>query len=224
MVVSKVFIACGGYYDNFNYPKALTEINGEKLVDRTIRLLKEYGIEPTVCCNLGETLFDSYNPTKCKFTYNHVQGTGYYLDLFDALPIFGQCIILYGDVYYTEQAIDKIILKYEKTDRNIFICNALPFNEKRERWGEPFGWIVKDEEEFAYAVSLGKKFQDRGIVVNRRTGKLGGVPTNWELAQIINGLDVNGFYFDEEDCLIISDKTIDVDDPSAIERVSERVK
>ena len=35
---------CGGYYEHFETPKQLTEINGETLVGRTIRLLKENGI------------------------------------------------------------------------------------------------------------------------------------------------------------------------------------
>ena len=42
----KYVIMCGGYYQNFKEtPKQLSVVNGERIVDRTIRLLKENGIE-----------------------------------------------------------------------------------------------------------------------------------------------------------------------------------
>ena len=38
----KYVIMCGGdYKDQFETPKPLLEVNGEKLVERTVRLLKE---------------------------------------------------------------------------------------------------------------------------------------------------------------------------------------
>ena len=38
-------VMCGGYYENFKEHKALSVINGERLIERTIRLLKENNIE-----------------------------------------------------------------------------------------------------------------------------------------------------------------------------------
>ena len=40
-----IIIMCVGYYENFKEHKSLSIINGEKLIERTIRLLKENGIE-----------------------------------------------------------------------------------------------------------------------------------------------------------------------------------
>ena len=37
-------IMCGGSYSHMSKPKAMFEINGEKLIERTIRLLNENGI------------------------------------------------------------------------------------------------------------------------------------------------------------------------------------
>ena len=213
-----VFIMCGGYYTNFSYPKALTEINGEKLVDRTIRLLSKYDTWTVVCCNPEDSLFDSYEPLRCNFTFNYLEQSGYYLDLFDAVPCKWECIYLFGDVYYTEDAIDKIIERFMSTDRNIFICNEYPFNEQHLRQGEPFGWIVKDQKEFHCAIGLCKSLQDRKIVDHAN-----GVASNWELAHVINGLGINEFNLRKEDCLVINDKTIDVDDPSVIGKVQDRV-
>lgn len=215
--MNKAFIMCGGYYPNFSYPKSLTVINGEALVDRTIRLLSVYDdIKYEVCCNLEETAFDAYNHQKCNFTYNHITWAGYYLDIYDAVDFTEPCIFLFGDVYYTEDSIVKIINKFHETERNIFICNKYPFNDKGLRQGEPFGWVVKDVTEFKASLLLGKRFQDRGIITN-----IEGVPSNWELAHIINGLAANDFCLRKEDCLIIDDLTIDVDDPSVIEKIAK---
>ena len=40
----KYIIMCGGNYTRFETPKQLTEIDGEQLVARTIRLLREAGV------------------------------------------------------------------------------------------------------------------------------------------------------------------------------------
>jgi len=210
----EVYLMCGGYYPNFPYPKAMTVINGEPLFKRTMRLL-EGRAETHICCNTEETAFDEYKPVKCAFTYDHVKDTGYYLDIFDAVPFNEECIFLFSDVFYTENAIDRILERFSEADRNIFICNEYPFNEKGLRQGEPFGWIVKDVGEFKSAVLLCKRFQDRGIV--------NVVPSNWELAHVINGMGVNEFNLRKEDCLIIDDVTIDVDDPSVIEKIERRI-
>ena len=210
---------CGGYYKNFDYPKPFVKINGEKLIDRTIRLLKNYGADIKVCCNMEETAFEDYDLIHCKFTYSHTEQKGYYLDIFDQVPFDEECIFLFGDVFYTEEAILRIIARFNETRRNIFICNQYPFNDQHRREGEPFGWIVKDIDEFRWAVKLCKKFQDRGIITNYEM-----IPTNWELAHLINGLGVNDFCLRKKDCLVIADDTIDVDDPSVINSVEQRVR
>ena len=215
----KVFILCAGYYKNFDKPKALTEINGERLVDRTIRLLKPYNVAPIITCNEEETLFDEYEHINTKQTFDHVERKGYYLDAF--IPCDEQCIYLFGDVYYTKQAIDSIINVFNNTKHNIFICNKYPFNDNEDRVGEPFGWIVKDQEEFRAAITICKKLQDRERV--KQNDKLR-ISTNWELSQVINGNGINNFKFKKEDCLIIDDLTIDVDDPSVIERIENERK
>lgn len=214
----KVFIMCGGYYENFDYPKSLTKINNEALVDRTIRLLSRYDVEAVVCCNEEETIFDDYNVYKAKFTFDYLKQTGYYLDVFDAIHYDEPCIYLFGDVYYSDNAIKEIIDKFNNTNRNIFICNEYPFNKEHLRQGEPFGWIVKDQQEFKSAITLCKKFQDRNVIDHAN-----GIPSNWELAHIINGLGVNDFNLRRDDCLVINDVTIDIDEPHVIETIEKRV-
>ena len=56
----KYIIMCGGKYDLFTTPKQLTKINGEELVARTIRLLKENGIED-IAISSKDKRFDKFN-------------------------------------------------------------------------------------------------------------------------------------------------------------------
>ena len=48
----KYIIMCGGKYPKFEIPKQLLKVNGEVLVERTIRLLKENGIT-NICGEVG---------------------------------------------------------------------------------------------------------------------------------------------------------------------------
>ena len=41
----KYIIMCGGQYKKWETPRQLTKINGESIVERTIRLLKENGVD-----------------------------------------------------------------------------------------------------------------------------------------------------------------------------------
>ena len=41
----KYIIMCGGNYDYWQTPKQMLEINGETIVERTIRLIKDAGVE-----------------------------------------------------------------------------------------------------------------------------------------------------------------------------------
>lgn len=214
----KVFILCGGHYSNFSHPKCLSVVKGERLLDRTIRLLRPYSPEITVTCNLEETRLDSYYPLKVAQSFHHIERKGYYLDAF--IPCDFPCIYLFGDVFYTEDAIKQIIERFNTTTYNVFVCNKYPFNEKGLRQGEPFGWIVKDQEEFKAAITLCKKLQNRGRVT--QDGKLR-IPTNWELSQVINGNGVNQFIFNKDDCLVIDDLTIDCDSPESAKILEERI-
>ena len=56
----QVIIMCGGKYHKFKKHKALTEINGEVLIERTIRLLKENGINEWYI-STNDPSFDKYD-------------------------------------------------------------------------------------------------------------------------------------------------------------------
>ena len=178
-----IIIMCGGVYNNFKQHKALTKINGERLVDRTIRLLKQNGIED-IYVSATDPNFIDYKILKHNNTYKYEDGnvSGYWVDAY--YPTDKPCIYLHGDVYYSEDAIKKIINYNPKV--NTMIGNQWALNKNHDKVGEPFGWIVVDQKKFRDAINKTKQLQDEGKVER-------GYAIAWELYQVLNGHDVNGF-------------------------------
>ena len=53
-------IMCGGSYSHMSKPKAMFEINGEKLIERTIRLLNKNGISnKNIIISSNDEAFDN---------------------------------------------------------------------------------------------------------------------------------------------------------------------
>jgi choline kinase len=204
---------CGGYYENFKEHKALIKINGEPLVERTIRLLKENGIQDIYISSNQEEFKDYANVLKHENSYRYENGKiyGYWVDAY--YPTDKPCIYLHGDVYYTEDAIKKIINLNPKV--NTMLGNQYALNKNHDKVGEPFGWIIVDQVKFRNAIEKTKKLQDEG--------KCDRMPISWELYQVLNGHDVNGFDIKEDTYFPISDLTIDIDYPSQIDILNKKV-
>lgn len=210
----KYVIMCGGFYENFKTPKQLSVIKGERLVDRTIRLLKNNGIEE-IYISSNNPMFDSCNVPRLEHenTYRFEDGVlkGYWLDAF--YPNFKEddkICYLFGDVYYTDKAIEQIV-NY-KTDKNVLFGTELAKNEQHKNWGEPFAYIVNDYKEFMNGIKEVKKMQDEG--------KTKRMPIVWELYRYLNNLDVNIQQVLDETYVCIDDGTIDIDDPEQIEKMN----
>lgn len=209
-----IIIMCGGYYEKFKEHKALSEINNEPLVARTIRLLKENNIDD-IYISSNEEIFDNFGVPRLEHenTYKQVNGKqeGYWLDAY--YPTDKPCIYLHGDVYYSEDAIKKILNLNPSV--NMFIGNQWALNENHDKVGEPFGWIIVDQKKFREAIDKTKKLQDEG--------KCDRMPVSWELYQVLNGHDVNGFDISTDTYLPISDITDDIDCPGQIKKLEDRI-
>ncbi len=212
-------IMCGGFYQNFKeIPKQLSVVNGERIVDRTIRLLKENGIkEEYIYISSNNPVFDTCGVKRLEhhnsYRYDKDTLTGYWLDAF--YPYFEKNIkvtYIFGDVYFTEEAIKKIV-EY-KTDKNILFGTNLAKNKAHENWGEPFAYIVNDYETFIDGIKTVKMYQDEG-----RTRRIALV---WELYRYLNELDINVQQVLDETYICIDDGTIDIDDPKQIEKLNKR--
>ena len=210
-----VIIMCGGVYDNFETPKQLSVINGETLLERTIRLLKANGVDD-ILISSNNCLFEKYGTVIYhENSYKVINGKveGYWLDAY--YPTDKPCIYLHGDVYYTEDAIKKILNLNPSV--NTFIGNEIARNKEHKNWGEPFGYIVVNQEEFRKGIEETKRLQDEGKLER-------GYAISWELYRVLNGLDPNKQYINDDTYLSIDDETIDIDAPWQIEKLNERLK
>ena len=83
-------------------PKHLITINGETLLERTTRLLKENGVDDVIITGNDERY--SQYATLVTQTNNDCE-----IDRFEESIVNGPICYLYGDVYYTENAMKTII-------------------------------------------------------------------------------------------------------------------
>lgn len=209
-----IIIMAGGKYHDFKEHKALSIIHGERLIERTTRLLKEWGYDYYISSNDKE--FEKYGKVLHHDNSFEVKDgivTGYWIDAY--YPTTKACIYLHGDVYYTEEALKKI-LELNPT-KNTFIGNAIAKNPEHLNWGEPFGWIVVNQEEFRKGIEKTKQLQDEGKLER-------GYAISWELYRVLNGLDPNKMYIIDDTYLVIDDNTIDIDTPEQIDLVNKGLR
>lgn len=226
----KYIIMCGGEY---SFPKQLTKINGEKLVERTIRLLKENGITD-IAITTENNNFDDLGVevihTDSKFKIN-----GYELECVNSnyswinayYKMNEPVCYLHGDVYFSEEAIKKIV--EAPVEDTLFICTYDGTDAQRHplnvKGREPFGYKVQNQEVFQYAIKKIKQMVDEG----RFKGHL--APIAWHVYRFLNGLDVkptaskytevNDIFKEKGDYLVIDDETVDIDTPGDIERLKK---
>lgn len=198
-------IMCGGVYENHETPKQLKEINGETLVARTVRLLKENGAEK-IYISATDERFARYgecirhdNPFRTK---DGITLAGYWLDAFyPDFPPDTEVTFLFGDVYFSEDAIRTILSADVK--ENTLVGNSVAKNKEHENWGEPFAYIVKDYPTFLKGIEAVKKLHDEGKLIRH--------PIVWELYRYLNRLDVNVQQIIDRTYIAIDDETIDYD-------------
>ena len=208
----KYIIMCGGEYSFFKTPKHLSIIKGERIVDRTIRLLKENGVTD-ISISSNNPLFDSCNVPRLEHTntYKNINGisSGYWLDAY--YPVNEPVCYIYGDVYFSPEAIKTIVNC--KKHGNILFGTSDAKNKEHQNWGEPFAYLVNDYEEFFKGIEKVKEMQDKGLTKR--------MPITWELYRYLNKLDVNIQQINDNTYICIDDGTIDVDIPQDIETMNE---
>ena len=193
---------CGGKYGPFkNNPRQLFEINGEPIVARTIRLLKENGID-NIAISSNDERFEKFGVPVLHHDNNFGQDPkSHWLDAF--YPTDEETCYLFGDVVFSENAI-KIIINVE-TDDIEFFASAPPFApEYPKSWAEPFAFKVKDQKRFSQAIEDTKMLFTRGLL--RRE------PIAWELWQIIRNTPLNRINYGNY--CVINDTTCDIDKES----------
>lgn len=212
----KYLIMCGGIYKLWSTPKHLVKIKGEPIVARTIRLLKQAGVDekdigistnrPELFQDFGVNLYihdNSYKQLKDKTV-------GDWVDAF--YPLKEPVCYIFGDVVFSPEAIQEIV--DTEVEDIMFFASAPPFADNYIRdCAEPFAYKVVDIEQFFTCIERTRQFD--------RWGCFGRQPVSWELWQIIKGTQLN--VVDYTNYHVINDYSCDIDYPEDVE-LFERIK
>lgn len=208
--MDKYIIMCGGKHKEFDTPKHFTKIKGERIIERTIRLLKENGVKE-IYISSNNPMFDECGVKRLQNDKNNwiEDKKGYWLDAF--YPTNEKVRYLFGDVYFTEDAIKKIV-NY-KTDKDVLFGTSAAKNEFHANWGEPFCYIVNNPKKFHEGIKEVKKLYDKGKTKRH--------PIVWELYRYLNGYDINVQRINDDTYEVIDDGTMDVDTKEEAEELNK---
>lgn len=231
----KYVIMCGGNYPEFSIRKQLLKINGEVLVERTIRLLKQNGIDDiaisTNCHDfdyLNIPILMQDNHYICEGPEENKKSNCCWLNAYTELD--QPTCYLHGDVYFSNQAIKTIVETPVKD--TMFFCTfdwSDGTKDKRNYKGrEPFAYKVQNQNVFRYAINKIFDMVDNGYFED------GLPPICWHLYRFLNGYDVkpkakqwtevNDIFKSKGDYIVINDYTTDIDHPEDVEVLEEYLK
>ena len=213
----RYILMCGGNYSTYwTKPRHLSKVDGEVLVERTIRLLKKNGIEDiSISTNYDE--FEYLGVPLLKHENNYrTEGKevkGYWCDAF--YPTNEPVCYLFGDVYFSEEAIKTIV--ETNTDDIEFFASKPPFDKNYPKnHVEPFALKVVNTKHLKEAIEKTKQYEDEG--------KFWRKPIMWELWTIIKDVPLQKGPDDEYiyNYVSINDYTSDIDRERDIEKL-ERI-
>lgn len=209
----KYIIMCGGKYWNWPTPKQLVKINGEPLVARTIRLLRENGISD-IAISTNDSQFITFDVPLLMHSnrYYLPEGSDALTPWLDAFyPMNEPVCYIFGDVVFSPRAIQTIVRT--ETDSVEFFASAKPLADiYPKRWAEPFAFKVVDLRLFWESVVLTKKYDEQGLFKRQ--------PVSWELWQVIKRTPLNKI--DYTNYTVINDYTCDIDKPEDV-KLFERI-
>lgn len=200
----KYIIMCGGYP---KWEKWHAEVCGEALVARTIRLLKDAGIDD-INISSNRKGFKKYGVPILKHD-NKFHDGDHSTDWVDAFyPTDEPTTYLMGDVFYSPEAI-RIIRDFTVDDVMFFASGPYTFAPAYiKSWGEPFAFKVMDTAYFRRCIDITRTYKQQGKFVRE--------PISWELWQVIRNTRLN--YIENNYCSI-NDYTCDVDGPEDIPKL-----
>ncbi len=200
----RYIIMCGGTYRQWEMPRQLFPIKGERIVGRTIRLLREAGVED-IAISSNNDGFEQFGVPVLKHDNSYdAKGyndwAGYWVDAF--YPTDEPVCYIFGDVIFSPEAIRKIV--ETETDSIEFFASAPPFAENYLKpWAEPFALKVVDTDYLKHCIETVKRLQAKGMFHRK--------PIMWELWNVITDGDLNRI--DYSSYTVINDYTCDIDYP-----------
>lgn len=230
----KYIIMCGGIYPQFKVRKQLLKVNGEILVERTIRLLRQNGIDniaiSTNCNNfdyLGLPILMQSDDYVYGGKEENKKSSACWLNAY--YPINESCCYLHGDVYFSDEAIKTIVNTPVEDTMFFCTCDGTDRQRNPNNWKgrEPFAYKVVNQTVFQYAIKKLMRMVDSGEFA-------GFPPISWHLYRMLNGYDVqrdsheyteiNNIFHSKGDYVLIDDYTTDVDNEWDIERIEKHVQ
>ena len=208
----KYIIMCGGTYPEWDKPRHLTKVCGEPIVKRTIRLLRENGVEDIAISATDKKHFRGLGvPVLVHDNPYVMREEGAWVDAF--YPEEKPVCYIFGDVVFSPEAIRTIV--ETETDGIQFFASSPPFSEFYTKpWAEPFAFKVVDQMRFRMAVNFCRTYKDSDIF-NRH-------PIAWELWQTINNENVKAINY--RNYCPINDYTCDIDEPEDTEKIERMIK
>ena len=165
--MTRVIIMAGGEGRRWNnylgVPKHLIVIDGETLLARQIRQLRERGIDDITICGPYEI-----EGTKRLDPRDNTQAMEF--ELVDRGLAEGRVIVLLGDVYYTDHAMDVICA--QKPDKDITWVDRLRAGNTWDRWGELWAIVIDGAyEQICQAIGETRNTREIMPKVKRALGK-----------------------------------------------------
>jgi len=198
----------------FEIPRQLSVVCGEPIIKRTIRLLKENGIKDILITS-HDKRFDNLGATRYEPLYNDYipNKQGYWISAFPIELLNEPICFLFGDVYYSENAIKTIV--ETPTDSTLFFCS---YDNKDKKYikhhDEPLGYKVVDYELFKKHIQKIKDFKD--------SGKAPREPIVWELYRSINNQPLTEHYM-TKNYIAINDESCDIDTNKDIKSLNRKL-
>lgn len=199
----KYIILCGSNHALINgTPRQLVKIGGERVLDRTIRLLRKNGVKD-IYITATDPAFDLCNAEVIPY-----DSRGQWVNAFP--PVDGPACFIFGDVYFSPEAIETIV--NTQTEDIEFFASAPPFSPEYSKiWAEPFAFKVVDLKRFRESIETVKQCTEQGIWKRD--------PIAWELWQVIKRTTLNMIMYDNY--TVINDYTCDIDYPDDVKKLEE---
>ena len=205
----KYIIMCGGHYKEWEQPRQLLTVFGEPIVVRTIRQLREAGIDD-IAITADDSLFDGLGvPVLHHKNEFYKDERGDWVDGF--YPMNDPACYILGDVVFSPAAI-KTIVETETDDIEMFgSAKPLP-PEYPKKWIELFAFKVVNQIHFQESIRMLKEI---GYTCWRS-------PLPWELWSLIKGrrIDIDDY---KKDYTVINDYTCDIDHRYEIPDLERRI-
>ncbi|MCH2183062.1 MAG: NTP transferase domain-containing protein [Mariniblastus sp.] len=205
---TRVLILCAGnaarWGDYLGVPKQLIPFNGESLLERTERLLRGRGYQDISVISHDERLqvgsCSLFRPERFQYTSETFLSTR---SLWG-----GMTLVLLGDVFYTRNAIDKIVSFKEGV--HVFGRRGASLFTR-----SPYGEIFAFSFDRASAGEMLEKAER--VCADAKAGGRGKI---WELYRALAGFSLDEQQFEREIFVSIHDFTDDIDSPEEYERMA----